>query len=57
MKELLNYAEIAEVLGVSERTVRRMVAAKKIPVIRMSQRTLRFDKDKVLKALNKRKGK
>ena len=57
MKELLNYAEIAEVLGVSERTVRRMVAAKKIPVIRMSQRTLRFDKDKVLVALNKRKGK
>jgi excisionase family DNA binding protein len=57
MKELLNYAEIAEVLGVSERTVRRMVAAKKIPVIRMSQRTLRFDKDKVLEALNKRKGK
>jgi len=57
MKELLNYAEIAEVLGVSERTVRRMVAAKKIPVIRMSQRTLRFEKGRVLEALNKRKGK
>ena len=57
MKELLNYAELGEVLGVSARTVRRMVADGRIPVIRMSQRTLRFDKEKVLTALNKRKGK
>lgn len=56
MKELLNYEEIADVLGVTSRTIRRMVQLKQIPVIRISQRTIRFNKDKVLAALNNRKG-
>lgn len=56
MRELLNYEEIADVLGVTSRTVRRMVKAREIPVIRISMRTIRFDKVKVLAALNSRKG-
>ncbi len=56
MRELLNYEEIAEVLGVTSRTVRRMVKGREIPFIRISKRTIRFDKVKVLAALNNKKG-
>lgn len=53
MDELLDYEGVANLLGVSTRTIRRYVGDGKLPVIRLSQRTIRFSKTKVLECLNK----
>ena len=50
---LLNSREIADVLGVSLRTISNMTKDKRIPYLRISKKTLRFDPAKVLKVLNK----
>ena len=41
---LLNYQETAELLGVSAKTVRRLVDSGKLVSIRLSERIVRFDR-------------
>ncbi len=41
---LLNYQETADLLGVSTKTVRRLVAGGELVSIRLSQRIVRFDR-------------
>lgn len=48
--KLLSVNEMAEYLGVSERSVYDLCRAQEIPHIRVG-RTIRFDKDEVIKAL------
>lgn len=40
--DLLNIDELAAKLGTKRRAVERMIAARKIPVIRINRRVLRF---------------
>jgi excisionase family DNA binding protein len=40
---LIRAAEAAELLGVETRTIYNWVAANRIPVVRLSPRTIRFD--------------
>jgi excisionase family DNA binding protein len=49
---LLNRREIAQFLGVSERTIGNMVAQRRIPIVRWG-RNVRFDPMKVRRALCK----
>ena len=51
-KRLLNVKEIAEFLGVSERTVWSWVYTGEIPYIRV-RRTVRFDPERVVAALER----
>lgn len=44
---LINPAEVARRLSVSKRTVYRLAAVGQIPAIRMGNKILRFDPDKV----------
>jgi excisionase family DNA binding protein len=53
-EHLLTAEELAEVLGVNRDTVLRLARAGTIPCIRMTARLVRFDKDKVLAALNQK---
>lgn len=50
---LLTKTQLAEKLGTTKRQVECLVAAKKIPVIRMGHRTARFSLPRVLAALEK----
>jgi len=50
-KPLVRASELAELLGVSAWTVYSWSRSKKIPVLRASDRILRFDVDAVLAAL------
>jgi excisionase family DNA binding protein len=50
---LLNSQEIADVLGVSLRTLSTMTRDKRIPYLKITKKIHRFDQAKVLKALNK----
>lgn len=47
MKSLLTYDQAAEVLGVSPRTVRRMVDRGQLPVVNLSARCHRIDPDDI----------
>lgn len=44
---LLNYSQVAEILGVSQITVRRWVSERKIPCKKIG-RSVRFDLDELL---------
>jgi hypothetical protein len=44
---------IAELLGLTVRGVECLVAARKIPVLKISRKCVRFDADRVLAALKK----
>lgn len=44
---LLNYQETAELLGVSVKTVRRLVDSGKIVSIRLSERIVRFEPSEI----------
>jgi excisionase family DNA binding protein len=48
----LNTQEAADLLGVNKRTLMTLVNRKLIPVIRLSARTLRFDRNAIARALN-----
>jgi predicted DNA-binding transcriptional regulator AlpA len=50
---LLSKHEVADVCGVSKRTVDNWLAKKLIPQLRLSARLTRFDLSKVLDALNR----
>ena len=49
---LFNRQQIAELIGVSTRTISKMVSSRHIPVIKFGK-SVRFDPSKVLKALEK----
>ena len=49
---LFNRREIADYIGVSERTVSNMMRQRRIPVIKIGK-SVRFDPSKVRKALDK----
>ena len=49
---LLNRQQIAELIGVSTRTISNLVSSRRIPVIKFGK-SVRFDPSKVLKALEK----
>ena len=52
-KRLLSKKEIAEILGVSPRTIEAWLAQRRIPQLRFSPRLTRFDLPKVLAALDR----
>lgn len=54
MKNLLTYKQVAELLRLSERTIRTYVANDKIPYIRFSPKTVRFEMDEIEKWINGR---
>ena len=49
---LFNRQQIAELIGVSTRTISNLVSSRRIPVIKFGK-SVRFDPSKVLKALEK----
>lgn len=51
MSGLLTVPELAVALGISDRSVQRLAEQGRVPVYRLSQRTLRFRLDEVLAAL------
>lgn len=51
--ELLNKEELAARLKVSKRTIQKLIATNRIPVIRIGYRTVVFDYEKVVEALKK----
>lgn len=55
-RELLKAEDVAKMLNISPRTVYAMARAGKIPYVRLGRKILRFDKDDLLKWLNKKKG-
>jgi excisionase family DNA binding protein len=52
-KGLLNKVQLAERLGIEARSIEKLVRSRKIPVIRLGHRTVRFSWPKVEEALNK----
>jgi excisionase family DNA binding protein len=42
LPRLLSMADVADVLGLSIRTVRRMVSMGELPIVRLNNRTVRF---------------
>ena len=50
-EEFLTAKQLAEVLQVSETTVRRLAAKRRIPSVRLSPRIIRFHLDAVREAL------
>ena len=53
-ENLLTLRDFARYLGVSEKTVRRWVAARRIPCLRLG-RTIRFDRGDVFRWVSARK--
>lgn len=52
--EFASYNEMARILGLTTRTLRRWVALKRIPFKRLGARTIRFSKPEVEAWLRKR---
>jgi excisionase family DNA binding protein len=53
VKKLITREELSERSGIRIRTIRSMMNRKEIPYIRAGQRTVLFDLDKVMAALDK----
>ncbi len=53
VKRLLTIGGLSDAIGIPPRTIRSLYVGKKIPVIKVGHRTLLFDPEKVLAALNK----
>lgn len=51
--QLVNKGDIAKMLKVSNRTVENLVKARKIPIIRITPRCVRFSKLAVLMAMDR----
>lgn len=54
MSQLLKIDQVAEKLNVSRRTIERWVRDRKIPVVSMPGRNLRFDEKKIESWINTR---
>jgi hypothetical protein len=52
-RELVNKDQLAKILGLTRRGVECLVAKRKIPVLRISRRCVRFRVRSVLTALNR----
>jgi excisionase family DNA binding protein len=52
-KVLLTIKPLSAASGVSVRTIRTLMAQRKIPYLRPGHRTVLFDEEKVMKALEK----
>lgn len=52
MERLYNAKEVAEILGVSLRTVRQLIADKELKTIRVGKKMVRISKDNILEYLN-----
>ena len=53
MKRLLSIRGLSDAIGIPSRTIRSLYNARKIPFIKAGHRTLLFDPEKVLGALDK----
>ena len=53
MKPLINIRQLSEEIGIGVRGLRGFVAARKIPVIRLGHRTMLFDRERVVSALQR----
>jgi excisionase family DNA binding protein len=53
MRKLVDIEKLSEETGFSVRTLRTFIAGKKIPFLKIGHRTMRFDPDKVEKALER----
>ncbi len=53
MGKLIDIKQLSEELGQTERVLRTWIAGRKIPVLKIGGRTMRFDLEKVRKALEK----
>lgn len=54
MKSLLTTAQIAEWLGIDERTIYRLCRLNQIPYIRLGRRSIRFDGEAIQNWLKRR---
>lgn len=52
-KRLITRKQLSEKSGIAERTIRTLMGRKAIPYIRAGHRTVLFDEDKVMTALDK----
>lgn len=52
--EFLNKAQVAQLLGVSKRTVDSLLAANQLPAVRFSKRLIRFPRQAIIDAMNAR---
>lgn len=52
--QLVSYKELARIIGLSERALRKYVALRRIPFKRVGSRTIRFDKSEIRAWLEKR---
>ena len=52
--EFLSKVQVASLLNVSKRTVDSMIARGELPVARLSKRLLRFPRQAVIEAVNRR---
>ena len=52
--EFLDKAGVAALLSVSKRTVSSMLARGELPVVRLSKRLVRFPRQAVIEAINRR---
>jgi hypothetical protein len=53
MSKLVDIEKLSEETGFPVRTLRTFIAGKKIPVVKIGHRTMRFNPDRVLKALQR----
>ena len=53
LKKLLTIGGLSDAIGIPSRTLRSLYIARKIPFIKAGHRSLFFDPEKVLAALNK----
>ena len=51
--KLLDIKSLSELIGLPQRTIRSMVQNRKIPFLKLGHRTMRFDEDKVRRALDR----
>ncbi|MBE3096958.1 MAG: helix-turn-helix domain-containing protein [Planctomycetes bacterium] len=52
---LVKIGEVARMLGVTAFTIRAWVKAGRLPVLRLSKRTVRFDAAEVMRTIRKRR--
>jgi excisionase family DNA binding protein len=55
VRELFSYQEAAQVLGVSERTIRRLVREGLLPVVQLGSRVRRIDPDDLAAVIDRAK--
>jgi len=54
MEKLYNANEVAEILGVSLRTVRQLIADKELKSVKIGKRAVRVTKEHILEYINER---